>query len=213
MIFLDIETTGFDEKQCAIASIGIYDTITEKEFYEECKIFRDAKIEPGALRVNKFTEEQLRDPNKKTLGEILNSTLEFVKMSPNRTIAGANPDFDRRFIQHAIKRYGILDDAGRPLHFGGGADVDVLSTCIDHYHRRNTSPPMKNGRISINADWVFKYVGIPSEEHHALKDAKMEAEAYSRLIHGKYLLEEYKHLPVLCDVAEKEKSNTGYFRF
>ena len=66
------------------------------------------------LEQNLVTEEQLRDPNKKTLGEILHDTLNFIKTSPNRTIAGANPDFDfiakrleTNYSQFSIYLHGI----------------------------------------------------------------------------------------------------------
>ncbi|MBU2523001.1 MAG: 3'-5' exonuclease [Nanoarchaeota archaeon] len=198
MIFLDVETTGLDRKACSMASVGIYDNLTGKEFYEECGIFGGAKIEPKALEINGFTEEQLIDPDKKTLEEVLHDTLEFIKMSPNRTIAGANTEFDREFIQRAIRKYEILDESGRPLHFGGGAGYDLLPIYMGLCEYRGLEIPTKNERNSVSLDVILSAMGLGPEPrpHNALRGAKLEAEAHSRMIYGRNLIEEYKHLPI-----------------
>jgi DNA polymerase III epsilon subunit-like protein len=55
-----------------------------------------------------------------------------------------------------------------------------------------------NGFSKISSNFIFRYVGIieEREEHNALEDAKLTAEAISRLLHGKQLLEEYKKFPI-----------------
>lgn len=208
MIVLDAETTGLSPVGCAIASIGAIDTENLKTFYEECRIFDGARIEQKALEVNGFTESQLKDPNKKSLETVLYNLLDFVELSPDRTIAGANPEFDRAFIQEGLQKCAILDKYNKPLHFGGGMSLDLLSVMLHHYMQKGIVPPMKNGRVSINADTAFKYVGLFNDRkvHNALTDAKMEAEAFSRIIHGKQLLEEFKQYPILYKVLEGDRS-------
>lgn len=58
--------------------------------------------------------------------------------------------------------------------------------------------PEDDGYSGLNSDFIFKYVGITEErgEHDALEDAKLTAEAISRLAYGKQLLEEYKQFPI-----------------
>jgi len=198
MLFWDNETTGLSEKECSIASIGIYDNVTGKEFYEECRIFGGAKIEPIALEINGFTEQSLKDLSKKTLDEVLNNALEFMKMSPNKTIAGANTEFDRRFIQSAISRYGILNEKGKPLHFGGGAGYDILPIYMGLCEYKGLAVPIKNDRNSVSLDVILSAMGLNAEPkpHNALRGAKLEAEANSRMVYGKSLFEEYKSFPI-----------------
>lgn len=58
--------------------------------------------------------------------------------------------------------------------------------------------PMKDGVSDLKADATYHFVGIPEEPkpHHALKGAKWEAEAFSRLLHGTSLFPEFLHLSV-----------------
>lgn len=213
MIVLDTETTGLSPKESAIVSIGAIDTETLKTFYEECRIFEGAKVEPRALEVNGFTMDQIIDPIKKSLETVLHNVIDFIDHSPDKTIAGANPEFDRSFIQEGINRCKIMDTKyNKPLHFGGGMSLDLLSSMLYHYKQKNIVPPMKNGRVSINADTVFKYVGIFSDRkiHNALTDAKMEAEAFSRLIYGRKMLDEFMQFPILYRVLEESDKNSPY---
>ena len=67
MIVLDIEASGTNYEQHSIVSIGalVLEDPTY-QFYDECRMWDGAKIMEGALEVNGFTEEEIRDTSKKT---------------------------------------------------------------------------------------------------------------------------------------------------
>ena len=72
MIVLDIETTGVDALKNSIVSIGAIEFENpEERFYEECRIWDGAEINPLALEVNGYTEEEVKDINKKTEADVV----------------------------------------------------------------------------------------------------------------------------------------------
>ena len=86
-----------------------------------------------------------------------------------------------------MERYGLRWEFGYRT-------VDLHSLGFAHYIKRGRIPPIKDRRTAISLDKILGYVGMPEEPkpHNALTGAKMEAEAFSRLIEGKPLLEEFK---------------------
>ncbi len=58
--------------------------------------------------------------------------------------------------------------------------------------------PLKNKRTDVKLDTILVYAGLPEETkpHNALTGAKMEAEAFSRLLFGKNLLQEFAHYSI-----------------
>jgi len=194
MIVVDVETTGRNPRRHSIISIGAIDfDDPNREFYEECRIWNGAAIERKALEVNGFTEDNIRDPNKKTLEKIFKEFLEWTEFSDDRTLAGHNVGFDRDFLNASAMRYGIYWPFGYRT-------VDLHTLCYAHFLRRNIKPVINSNtkRTDINLDFVLSYVGLNLRRdiHNALEDAKLEAEAFSRLIKGGSLLEEYKKHPI-----------------
>ncbi|MFA6463950.1 MAG: 3'-5' exonuclease [Candidatus Paceibacterota bacterium] len=188
MIVLDIETTGTDPRVHSIASIGAVDfDQPEREFYEQCKIFDGAKIEKEALAVNGFTEEQLHDQSKKTEAEIVKAFLDWAKQSNDHTMSGQNPNFDTSFVIAAAERNHL--DFSMPRR-----TVDLHSICLAHMIWKGKKPPIANNRSNLNSDSIMKYVGIPPEihPHKAINGARIEAEAFSRLLYNKPFFESYK---------------------
>jgi hypothetical protein len=55
------------------------------------------------------------------------------------------------------------------------------------------TPATDDGHSRINSDFLFDYVGIDYQrgEHNALEDAKLTAEAISRLLHEEKLFAEF----------------------
>jgi len=138
------------------------------------KLIKKENIIERELKVNRF----IKNPN----------SLEPIK---DRTIAGHNVTFDARFLNTAFKRYGIDFTFGYRV-------VDTHSLTYASLISKSKEVPLKNGRTDITSDYVFNYVGLPEETkpHNALNGAKMEAEAISRLVYGKGLLESYKNYNV-----------------
>ena len=189
MIVLDIETTGTDPRFHSIASIGAidFDQPERGEFYAECKIFDGARIEKEALAVNGFTEAELIDSKKKTDAEIVKDFLTWAKQSKDHTMAGQNPHFDTSFVIATAERNHL--DFSIPKRI-----IDLHSICLAHMIWKEKIPPLAHNRSDLNSDSIMKYVGIPPEvhPHKAINGARIEAEAFSRLLHNKSFFENYK---------------------
>lgn len=191
MIVVDVETTGIDEERHSIASIGAVDFHNPgNEFYQECRIWKGAEISPRALEVNGFKEYELYDPSKPPLSRVMQSFIKWTRDITNQTLAGENPTFDRNFLNAAAKKYN-LPEFGRRV-------VDLHAISYGHHLRTNTTIPLKNNSSRLSADETYRYVGLPTEPqpHNALTGAKMEAEAFSRLIYGRSLLDEFSEFEI-----------------
>jgi DNA polymerase III epsilon subunit-like protein len=181
MIIVDIETTGIDPKKHAMVSIGAVDFNNPTyQFYEECRISENKEIQEKALGVNGFTEQQLRDSAKQPLPELLKHFRAWFRKASSKVMAGQNPSFDMSFLKQACKEAEVNMELYRRT-----VDLHAIAYC-----RR------KQMNLSLNN--ILAYVGLPQEPnpHNALTGAKMEAEAFSRLLHKKNLLEEFKKYPV-----------------
>ncbi|MGC8533344.1 MAG: exonuclease domain-containing protein [Candidatus Parvarchaeum sp.] len=192
MIVIDVETSGTDPYKNSILSIGAIDfSNPERQFYEECQIEKDKEYTEEALNVNGFKKEELTSPKKKTLENVLNEFFEWMKPLEDKTIGGHNVNFDAGFLNYSFKRYNINFSFGHRV-------LDTHSLVYASLLSRGLKIPLKNEKTNINSDYVFNYVGLPSEPkpHNALNGAKMEAEAISRLIFGRKLLNEYYNYDV-----------------
>ena len=192
MIVVDTETTGIDSDRHSIVSIGAVDFLhPERRFYEECRIWDGAIISDEALAINGYTREQVTDPNKQSVEELLRRFVTWVEESEGHTVMGQNPIFDLSFLDESAERYHIqLPFPHRSL--------DQHSICFAHMIARGITPPTIKKHSGLNSDLIMEYVGIPSEPkpHIAINGALYEAEAFSRLLYGKNLLPEFAEYPV-----------------
>lgn len=190
MIVLDIEATGLDPQKHSILSIGAIDFQNPtNQFYEECRIWDGAEVDPQGLEVNGFTQQQIRDHRKKTVKQVLVKFAKWVKKIEDQTIAGQNSNsLDIPILVASLAREGITD--WRP----GYRAVDLHSIVYCQMVQSGRRIPLKEHRTDLNLDNILHYVGLPTEPkpHHGLTGAKMEAEAFSRILYGKSLLREYK---------------------
>ena len=190
MIIADIEASGTNPYKHSIVSVGAVDFDNpENQFYEECKIWDGAHIEEEALAVNGFTKKQITDPSKQGDKELLEKFLLWAEPFKDRTLAGQNPSFDRDFLQATAERYHVnWKFAHRTL--------DLHSICYFHIVGRGKQPPFdrKKRHSALNLDAILRYVGLPKEPepHNGLTGAKMEAEAFSRILRGEPLFAEYQ---------------------
>lgn len=192
MIILDVETTGLDPKENSIVSIGAIDfNNPEERFYEECRIWEGASVEPEALLVNGMSEEEIRDPDKKSESDILKNFLHWLSDKKNITVAGQNSFFDVSFINAAARRSGEKPPLGARI-------FEQHSLVMYHMMRRGIELPVKNNRSNIDSDKIMEYVGIPSEPrpHIAINGALWEYEVFYRLLNDKPGLEEFQNYPV-----------------
>ena len=209
VIVVDVETTGLDPGTCSIVSLGAVDFLKpENQFYQECRIWEGAQVVEKALEINGFSRKEVIDPGKKSLKKVMEEFLAWMDEIENRTIAGENPSFDRDFLKASAQRCGV----GWLISH---RTIDLHSLAYESYLKRGLDLPVKNERIDLNADRIFNYVGLPTEPkpHRALVGAKMEAEAFSRLIYGKLLLKDFESLPVpdylKVKIIERRKMSEG----
>lgn len=193
MLIVDVETTGLDPLRCSIISIGAVDFADPSAtFYAECRAFDGAVVSSDALAINGFTREQIQDLSLPDLSTVLSDFLIWAQQRADMTIAGGNPSFDRDFLHAAFDRCGIRATFGYRT-------VDLHSLVFAHHLQRHIPVPLFSGRTTLTVDLCFMYVGLPPEPkpHNALVGAKMEAEAFSRLILGKGLFAEFSqdHIP------------------
>tara|TARA_Y100000310_G_scaffold172003_1_gene172130 strand:- start:275 stop:877 length:603 start_codon:yes stop_codon:yes gene_type:complete len=190
MFVVDVETTGIYPERNSIVSIGAVEfSNPQNQFYQECRIFPEAEIMPKALEINGFTYEQITDPSKPTLEEAIREFIAWLDGTDStKLLLGENPWFDRDFINASASRYGVPKPFGKRI-------IDLHTTSYNHQLSREIIPPELRSRdAGLPLDFTLSYTGLPPEPkpHHGLTGAKMEAEAYSRLMHGKNLLEEFK---------------------
>ncbi len=192
MIVVDIETTGTNPGKHSILSIGAIDlSRPELIFNEECRIWEGAHVEPEALKVNGYTEEQITDPAKQTEEALIKKFLAWMEEREDRTVAGQNPSFDTGFIRSASARCSV----NMPLAY---RTIDLHSIVYYHMVRRGETPPTIHHHSAINSDLIMAYVGIPAEPkpHIAINGATWEAEALHRLLYDKPLLTRFEAFPI-----------------
>ncbi|HXV26453.1 MAG TPA: exonuclease domain-containing protein [Candidatus Paceibacterota bacterium] len=192
MIIVDVETTGVYPDRHSIVSIGAVDfAFPANYFYKECRPFDGAEIEAESLERNGFSHEELADPSRPSLFTALQDFIAWARECPDMTIAGANAFFDRDFLRSAAERFHLEWPFGQRI-------VDLHSVCYAHMAGRGKRPPMKGSRADLTNDHVLTYVGLPPETfpHHSLTGARMEAEAFSRLLHSRPLFQDLEQHPL-----------------
>lgn len=194
MIVLDIEASGVHYEKHSIVSIGALDFDNPNDqFYDECRIWDGAHIDPQALEVNGFTKEKITDERKKTEAEVIKAFIGWALPKRDWTIVGQNPSFDRDFVRAAAGRAHI----DFPLAY---RTIDTHSLAYMHMVQHGVIPPFdkEKHRTALNLDAVLNYVGIPEEPtpHNALTGALSHAEVASRLLYGRPLLPEFDMYPI-----------------
>ena len=188
MIIVDIETTGLNPEKCGIASIGAVDFKNpENQFYVEPWVSRDTLISEEALKINGFTREQLFDLSKYCVCDCLKQFFSWAsKDIEDMTLAGENVAFDANFLEANARMSNL------PWIFGHR--YEDLHTLSRQAHRKiGVQLPIEYNRSALSLDETLKFVGLPIEPkpHNGLTGAKLEAEAFSRLINKSVLLPEY----------------------
>jgi len=194
MIFLDLETSGDDDFiKYGIASIGAVEfEEPHRNFYAEPLLPHTKEVLQAALDINGFTEWELRGHSKPNLEHVLKNFRIWYERCHNLDLAGHNiGQFDVRYLKQAFKECGI------EWPFGFGV-VDLRSAYISHCKQRGIELPQEKKRNKAHFDDILEFVGLPrrpdpktsKKKHNALDDARLTAEAYSRLIYGANLIPE-----------------------
>lgn len=207
MIVVDVEASGIDPKKNSILSLGAVDFLNPtNQFYEECRVWHGAEIDHSALEYCGFTLEEATDPKKQSDGELLEHFFQWAQGCSEITMAGENVVWlDLAIISATAERTGINHEFAFKSQFSyqgpmpfGYRTVDLHSLSYSHHLSRNIRPRMQKGLSKLSLDETLQYVGLEPEPkpHNGLNGAKLEAEAFSRLIYGKSLLGEYASLSV-----------------
>ena len=192
MIIVDAEMSGLSPLKNSIVSLGAVDFARpERQFYGECRIWDGAETDPEALAVNGFTDEQCRDKNKKSETELIKEFYEWIQPIADKTIAGQNVSFDAQFLNQALKRANI------EWRFSFRT-LDLHALAYARFIKEGREVPLKFDQSALSLTKILVSLGLPPEPkpHIAINGAKYEAEAFSRIIHGKNLLPEFAQYPM-----------------
>jgi len=157
MICLDLETGGLSPLNSSILSIGAIDFDSNLEFYVECRNYPNRVINPHALKVNGFTNEQANDVSKIFPNEAYEKLVAWVnehKLDP--LLAGQNiGSFDVPFLKDA--QSATMVDWIFGYHY-----VDLFSIAYAKFGKK------------LKMDEILAACGLPAEEkpHNALTGAK-----------------------------------------
>lgn len=191
MVVVDVETTGLNAFKHSIVSIGAVDFLRPSEmFYGECRIWMGAEVDDAALAVNGFTLEQVQYKNPLSHSELMQRFALWWAGREVRILAGQNPSFDRDFIRAGMNHASVVWEAGFRT-------IDLHSLyCAQLIKKRLHGE--KIDFSSTKLDVILPFVGLPPEPvpHIGINGAKLEAEAFSRIMQGRGLLDEYRDYPV-----------------
>ena len=199
MIVVDLETTGLDAQKNSIASIGAVDFLDPSNvFYVECRIEEGAIISEESLKITGFTPESLRDKRRPSVKTVTQDFFWWCKKATARVLSGENPWLDASFLRKSSATYAIEWPFGHRL-------VDLHSICYAHYLSWGLPIPYERQGDGLGLDQIIEYLGIKADRklHNALADAKLEAEAFSRIIYGRPLFKEYTQYPIPDAVIQR----------
>lgn len=193
MIILDVEASGLEPREHSILSIGAVDLEDPtNQFYDECRVWEGAKIDPEALAVNGFSESETQSSEKKSEAELVAAFVAWATDKPgNRTLAAQNVMFDFEIVRAACKRAHLEFPFAKRT-------IDTHTLAWGHLRSRGIEPPLENYHSALSMTKVLAYCGLPEEPkpHNALTGAILHAEIVSRIAYNRSLLPEFTQYPI-----------------
>jgi len=167
MILFDVETSGLDPAKTGIVGLGAVMLPSRAEFYAEPRLAPQLLAEPGALKVNGFTEDQLRDHGRPPMNLVLKDFVKWAKKADDMILCGWNGAFDFRFLRTEFEREGLDFPFGYRL-------VDLHTLAYYFFRVRDNWTPMHDGISTVGLNYTLKKLGLPPEPepHNALTGAK-----------------------------------------
>jgi len=198
MIVVDLEMSGMDYQKCGIIEIGAVDLDNGREFFEEARLGEDFEViniseaEHTVLEVLGKTEEELRAKNKQNEKELLMHFFEWCKKTRVKNFICHHPHADVAFLEHRARIYGIKF----PFKSYKVFDVHTVGQMAFLFLNKSFAFKDKDGETqsAMGLGEVLKLAGMKDNRgtnHNALEDAKLTAEAFSRIVHGEGLFSKY----------------------
>jgi DNA polymerase III epsilon subunit-like protein len=161
-------------------------------------MFDGAGWSEEAYPVHGISREEAEDSHKMSEKELVIKFLAWANTLSDTTMMGENPSFDRDFIRLACVRYHL------DWKFAYRT-IDLHSIACAHFLREGRTIPTKNKHSDLGLDAILPFVGLPSnpKPHNALRDVYLEAECFSRIIHGKNLLPEFEVFGIPAHLTTK----------
>lgn len=180
-VSLDCETTGLNENENGIISIGVVvlfpDGVRQERMFEMDPRFPGCVISQDALRINGYSEVDFDTFEKPEV--VMKKLVSFFQALPGDwRLVGSNPDFDVRFFNATLKRCGI----GYKLTVRNVYDVAKLALRA-HDKGLITLPLATNGDVKTNLNVISQVLGLGAQGtiHGALKDARLALDAFLML--------------------------------
>jgi DNA polymerase III subunit alpha, Gram-positive type len=173
LMFLDIETTGFDRRWDYIIELAavIYDSASKKEIDEFHEYIKPGKVIPDKIvELTGITNRQVNDCRNER--DVIRDFIEFVAIhKPDGIVAHNGDQFDIPFIKGKAEFYFL------PLK-----DLPVIDTLK---LARDLKPAVTDltaqGRPSYKQTSLAKFYGITYQAHSAIYDVKALIEIYEKM--------------------------------
>jgi len=192
MIVVDIETSDVFFVEGGIFQIGAVEFENpENQFFEDCRIDDEDRIAKESLFVTGKTKEEVRDKSKQSQKELLEKFFEWCKKIKVKNFICQNPQFDVGFFFVKARKYGLEIS----FHYRA---FDLHSIAHLNYFQEKREFLIKEDHSEMGLSNILPFCGMRDERtvHNALEDAKLTAEAFSRLLYGKGIFEEFKKFPI-----------------
>lgn len=171
MIVVDVETGGLDPERNPLLSIGAVDFSNPKNtFYVALLPLPHLEITEEALKINGINPKTWKGV---TLLDGMTRFYEWIEKIDDKIMGGHNTSFDRDFCNVNFKRTAFGNVFGYRT-------VDLHSIAYAYCLANNIKID------KLTADAIYELLGMEPEPrpHNALTGAKLEAEAFRRLIFG-----------------------------
>ena len=203
MIVVDLEMTGMDYERCGIVEIGAIDTDSLEEFYGEARlaennqIINEGNCDYTVQDVLGKTEAELREKTKQSEKQLLEKFFNWCKNAKVKNFICQHPHSDIAFLEQKARIHKIKF----PFLSYKAFDMHSMAQVRFFLLNKEFSLKSKQGELqsAMGLPNILELVGMKDKRkinHNALEDAKLTAEAFSRLIYGKNLLKEYSEFSV-----------------
>jgi DNA polymerase-3 subunit alpha len=160
-LWLDIETTGLNEKKndiIQLACIPVINGVVQKSFNEFCQPTNWQAVEQEALDIHGITLEQLYTFQSQE--DMIEKFVNYIKsFGVKFTIAGFNVSFDKRFLSATFSKLNKTSDFFRMF------SIDIHCT-----YRRATKVKSQILSKSLKLEALANLYGIEIQAHDALSD-------------------------------------------